>query len=1043
MFNKQAYYNGELQGISVMEIIGEYKQSPGHLRFVPLKHSCLEGEISGPLASLQLTQIFSFTSQQCSQVIESRYNFPLPGDAAVTGVKVYFGDVEITTELKVREQAEDEYREARSEGRQAALVSRQSPDVFSLNLSGIEPGQDIRVVTSYVQLARPAGIGWTITIPLTTAPRFVRQDEKESRYALGQPLRVLRDPGHRFSMELAFFNDEKIDAGQHALTFDRQGAKTLVKLRHDEIIPDKDLQLTWVMPHEVRNGLSCLIHDDSSDSYIYFMSLISPPQDGSYKQLPRETILLVDHSGSMTGDKWKASDWAVIDFISHMQENEMFNLGIFHHETTWFARHSVAANARNKKAATDFLQYHQDSGGTELGIALEQALQQKRSSQELVRNLLIITDAQVTDTSRLLQLVDRERNKDNRMRVNVLCIDAAPNSFLANELAERGGGSAYYLTSDPGEKALALVLDEIMEEWESPILSNLCLEVTANGIQTNQRKSNRGKQGFDLIEIGDLVRGRSKWVAGRFLRDNQQNIQFRLLDEQGSELANWELSKNIDSQPHPQIKALFGARWMFNLEEILLRTAYEETWNQARLDLLQMGFGPNDLIGWPLDGNSLYRENNGKALQQAVKEILVQESLQFGLPCSETAFIGVRKEQGKQVEKTVVVANALANGWNGVFCSEQSISHHILNASDLELPPFKLINHRTATNKKQTSNLLAEPELQFQSISDAKDSSPTNLDTLLIEIRSLFPDLQGTFMSLEDFTAAVKEGKLTAKPGMSVDDRYFEKQNPNHPLAACNRFARINAADKVMNLAQRYGHPLPTDVLEVLHQSLFDCSAAVRHSMAGALFMAGNKSSIDCLTQLLEQEQESPAVKIRVRAALERIQSPYAMPENIPQIIVVLDNLLLVEELMEMAQREGFTLRHARPGSQDIIAFSGHVKIIDRQLLGKNAWDDFCASLAEVNNEPEYPNLNKQGEPLRDDPVLDNTSIIIVDNDPSDSLTFGRPKTSEIYKVPAWNSEEICSVVKGCIKKEIPATRVRTVNLEQYVIKQKKEGKLW
>jgi Ca-activated chloride channel family protein len=277
VFNKQAYYNEELLGISFMEILGGDEESPEYLRFVPLKHSCLKGEIYGPLASLELTQIFSFTSQQCSHVIETRYNFPLPGDAAVTAVKVYFGGVEIVTELKEREQAEDEYQKARSEGRQAVLVSRQSPDVFSLHLSGIEPDQDIRVVTNYVQLARPAGIGWTITIPLTIAPRFVRQDEKESRYALGQPLGVLRDPGHRFSMELNFFNNEQVDSSQHALTIDRQEAKTLVRLRQEEIIPDRDLQLRWFSPQEARAGFPCLIHNDPDDSYVYFLSLISPP----------------------------------------------------------------------------------------------------------------------------------------------------------------------------------------------------------------------------------------------------------------------------------------------------------------------------------------------------------------------------------------------------------------------------------------------------------------------------------------------------------------------------------------------------------------------------------------------------------------------------------------------------------------------------------------------------------------------------------------------------------------------------------------------
>ena len=34
-------------------------------------------------------------------------------------------------------------------------------------------------------------------------------------------------------------------------------------------------------------------------------------------------------------------------------------------------------------------------------------------------------------------------------------------------------------------------------------------------------------------------------------------------------------------------------------------------------------------------------------------------------------------------------------------------------------------------------------------------------------------------------------------------------------------------------------------------------------------------------------------------------------------------------------------------------AFSADVKIIDRPLLGEEAWEDFCAYLAEVNSQSQ------------------------------------------------------------------------------------------
>mgnify|MGYP000855539449 CR=1 FL=1 len=68
------------------------------------------------------------------------------------------------------------------------LCEEIAPDVFTLRVSGIRPDEDVTVETSYVQLARPDGAGWSLRAPLATAPRYVRSDERTSRHAQGQPL---------------------------------------------------------------------------------------------------------------------------------------------------------------------------------------------------------------------------------------------------------------------------------------------------------------------------------------------------------------------------------------------------------------------------------------------------------------------------------------------------------------------------------------------------------------------------------------------------------------------------------------------------------------------------------------------------------------------------------------------------------------------------------------------------------------------------------------------------------------------------------------
>src|SRR5690349_12444002 len=128
MFNPRLFENSRPDGFPVLEILPPRTPGDGPseqpAQFVPLRRSNLAGEISGPVAAMVLTQCFGFSSQQCTQTIEAVYRFPLPGDAAVTGVRVQFGEVEITAELAERTAGEAAYQEARAEGRQAALLTR-------------------------------------------------------------------------------------------------------------------------------------------------------------------------------------------------------------------------------------------------------------------------------------------------------------------------------------------------------------------------------------------------------------------------------------------------------------------------------------------------------------------------------------------------------------------------------------------------------------------------------------------------------------------------------------------------------------------------------------------------------------------------------------------------------------------------------------------------------------------------------------------------------------------------------------------------------
>lgn len=647
MLNSRIFYNSRPDGFGVLEVAEGNPAPNSPRRFVPLNRTNLAGTVTGPLATLTLTQTFALANTN-GAVIEALYRFPLPGDAAVTAVRVRFGNVEISTTLKEREKAEEEYKEAKRTGRQAALVTRESPDVFTLAIAGIKAGQDVVVQTEYVQLAKPEGAGWSLRVPLTTSPRFVRSDEVNSRHAGGQPLAVLRDPGHRFALDVTFSDSEHIASNTHAITVE----DGRVRLRDGEVLPDRDCVITWKPIAIEIPALRVWTHTDSASGKAYFLALCTPPKFINAKKVPREVILLVDHSGSMQGAKWEAADWAVERFFAGLNESDSFGLGLFHDSTKWLAQRTRKATPDAVREAVAFLKSNRDAGGTQLGVALEQALDRARSAETPSRHVLILTDAEVSDAGRILRLADTESAKPDRRRVSVLCIDSAPNEALASQLAERGGGVSRFLTSNPDEDDVTTALDEVLADWSAPVLTGLSLEVNRAGAEAAGRTVALMMPGAtSSIDIGDLPAGRPVWVIGR-VPTNGAPLSFRL--RTGAEVV---AEQRMDVRnATPGLKALFGADRVRRLEYVMHANYSGE---DLRAELARLGYEVSANAG-----SKVYTENAREDTATLVRELLVKESLAAGVPCSETSFVAVRSEVGQVVTETRIVANALPHGWS-------------------------------------------------------------------------------------------------------------------------------------------------------------------------------------------------------------------------------------------------------------------------------------------------------------------------------------------------------------------------------------------
>jgi len=695
--------------------------------FIPLKETKLTGTIAGPLAELKLEQVFFFDAEECPEIVEAVYNFPLPGDAVLDKVVVRFGKARISTQLKEKGEAKAEYKEAKNKGKQAALLTRESPDVFALRITGIKPGQMVVISSSFYVLGEQRGAGFEFRLPLTIAPRYSRQDETSPK-SNGRPIASMIDPQHRFSMDLGTAGDGGVTCDSFQVS-DADG-----RLFMENVVPDRDLVLRWMPP--LGETSTAFILDDGKK---HFAVVVTPPETPE-RLMGREIILMLDRSGSMCGAKWEAATWTAERFLDSLLPDDRFNLCLFHSESFWLDKHPVLATEDNKERAREMLK-RSDSGGTELGMALEQAMNQPSMDESLVKYVLVVTDAEVTDEDRIVNVVE-----SSERRCSVICIDSAPNSHLAREMARAGRGVAMFLTSDPDEKDIATSLDDIMEMFASPV--DGWVSVATDQPTTDARTGEYGKVERIYLASQELLpKGRSVLFLGRF---KEKRSSFIDVWSKGESEA-LKLPVNLVRVPGKVLSKLYWAMTVNRLEQVMGSDRDQE-------DMLRLLAG----MGVPVKmvpSSNVYRENRESEVRKVLRQTLVELSLKHGVPCSETAFVAVRKEPGKAVTLVAPVPNALPGGWDDRFAPLSNMS------SALGSPMNQKVYYNMAS-----ASIIGPPHIEIEPSEPRVlfDGVPNivNGKAVLFDSQTDESDIAGLLTKLTVNT----EGKLTGKLLLYVRD---------------------------------------------------------------------------------------------------------------------------------------------------------------------------------------------------------------------------------------------------------------------------------
>jgi Ca-activated chloride channel family protein len=150
---------------------------------LPLKDTRVEIAVSGVIADVKVVQTYR---NEGSRPINAQYVFPASTRAAVYAMRMQIGDQVVVAKIKEREKAKQEFDEAKQKGKSASLLEQNRPNVFSMSLANIMPGDQIEIELRYTELLVPTDGIYEVIFPTVVGPRYSSQPEasapKEDRW---------------------------------------------------------------------------------------------------------------------------------------------------------------------------------------------------------------------------------------------------------------------------------------------------------------------------------------------------------------------------------------------------------------------------------------------------------------------------------------------------------------------------------------------------------------------------------------------------------------------------------------------------------------------------------------------------------------------------------------------------------------------------------------------------------------------------------------------------------------------------------------------
>lgn len=541
---------------------------------------------------VSVTTITQYFRNPASDSLQVRYAFPLIETASATELRYQFDQIWYTAAIEAVPQ---DSLENGNNGSPGSSELRQylgdTPLIYDIDVA-IPPSDTIAVELTYVELL-PYKLG-RVSYLMHADVNSLIYDE------------VINCQFHLSLHSQRTVNDiELISPGVGDVNEFIYGDSATVSFYAEEYVPTEDISVSYELSTE-ELGLFCLssfmpdslVPDDLGNGFFTF--IVEPEPQPDNQIISKYFTLIVDRSGSMSGQKIIDARNAASFIVDHLNESDQFNIVSFNQNVTSFRNSHVESTTQNRNSAHAYIQSLIADGSTNISGAFATAVPQFTAAQDNTANIIIfLTDglqtAGITNTDELITFIN-QLVVESETEISLFCfgIGSGTNERLLRTISYDNQGLSEFLS----DNELESVITEFFLLINNPVLLQTSMEFTPDIISELYPGN-----------LPNLYVGQQMIVSGRY----QESA------ETMASLSGTAFGQTVEYNYNPQLEANYLEEYLFLMK----------IWAKQKIETLL----------------SEYFKNQGDTtISNPLKREIIDISMAYGVISPFTSYQGIEDD---------------------------------------------------------------------------------------------------------------------------------------------------------------------------------------------------------------------------------------------------------------------------------------------------------------------------------------------------------------------------------------------------------------